>query len=144
MSFLQVYILCCIKRRAGRIYADTLLHYDIKCSWLFCRIFLIVQLVLIRRWSWFSSFSSLFRLGKVMCMGVTAGAYVLTLFAVSYFPVVCVLFLFSWFIYSYLIWSSDEEIFTLFFPDKIYTKGYGFDAHFPFVPSTILDRMVVQ
>lgn len=28
----------------------------------------------------------LFRLGAVMCMGVTAGAYILTLFAVSCIP----------------------------------------------------------
>lgn len=28
------------------------------------------------------------RVGKVMCLGVTAGAYILTLFAVSYSPLV--------------------------------------------------------
>lgn len=74
-----------------------------------------------------------------MCMGVTAGAYILTLFAVS-------VYIFSvWLIFlnfpDMVIWWRE---FNVFFPlDKIHTKGYGFDTRFPLVQSTLLDRMVV-
>lgn len=74
-----------------------------------------------------------------MCMGVTAGAYILTLFAVSVCIIsVCLIYLnFP----DMVIWQWDFDIFPPL--DEIHTKGHGFDTRFPLVQSSLLDRMVV-
>lgn len=77
----------------------------------------------------------IFRLGAVMCLGVTAGAYILTLFAVSHSPSVVVSMSLSI--------SFDQQSCVLLTADKILTTCYGSDSCFPAVQSTILDRVVM-
>lgn len=79
---------------------------------------------------------SLSRLGAVMCLGVTAGAYILTLFAVSFSSFYgCVSVLLSI--------NFDLVVIYCFIADEVLATCYGSDSCFPSMQSTILDRMVM-
>jgi hypothetical protein len=77
-----------------------------------------------------------------MCLGVTAGAYVLTLFAVSA-PMSCLTSLVvDVQVLGFLHLYADKE-FLYFLIDEISGKGNRADASFPSMQRPIVERMVV-